>query len=369
MDMHQPDPVRAAVGLSPRAAADEAALRILIVTDAWFPQCNGVVRTLSSLGRQIAEMGHAVHFLTPEGRSTIACPTEPDIRLVCRPGPAVREVIATFRPSAIHIATEGPLGFAARRHCLKTGMAFTTAFHTRFPEYLQARTGLPLGPSYALLRRFHAPARAVMVATSSLRAVLAAHGFRNVRPSRRGVDTALFRPRPEARDAFDLPRPIWLYVGRLAAEKNLPAFLSLDLGGTKLVVGDGPQRAALARAFPDAVFLGRKEGEDLARCYAASDVFVFPSRTDSFGLVLIEALASGLPVAAFPVTGPRDVLEGAAVGCLDSDLGRAAHRALRIPRAACRAYAERFSWRSAARLFLAQLAPSWAEGGTSRLWR
>jgi glycosyltransferase involved in cell wall biosynthesis len=367
MDMYQPRQRRADVGLSRQTAVAGAPLRVLIVTDAWFPQCNGVVRTLSSLGRQIEEMGHAVHFVTPEGRPTIACPTEPDIRLVRRPGRAVHEAIATFRPSAIHIATEGPLGFAARRHCLKTGMPFTTAFHTRFPEYVQARTGLPVGPGYALLRRFHAPAWAVMVATPSLRAVLAARGFRNVRASRRGVDTDLFRPRPEAHDALDLPRPIWLYVGRLAAEKNLPAFLSLDLGGTKLVVGDGPQRAALARAFPDAVFLGRQEGEALARCYAASDVFVFPSRTDSFGLVLIEALACGLPVAAFPVTGPRDVLDGAAVGCLDADLGRAARRALMIPREACHAYARRFSWQNAARLFLAQLAPSRAEGGTSPL--
>lgn len=368
MDMHQRAPSGADVGVSPWAAAAGGPLRVLIVTDAWFPQCNGVVRTLNSLGQAIEEMGHAVHFLTPEGRPSIACPTEPDIRLVRRPGQAVREAVAAFAPTAIHIATEGPLGFAARRHCLKTGMPFTTAFHTRFPEYVRARIGLPVGPGYALLRRFHAPARAVMVATPSLRATLAARGFRNVCPSLRGVDTDLFRPRPEARGALGLPRPIWLYVGRLAAEKNLPAFLALDLGGTKLVVGDGPQRAALARAFPDAVFVGRKEGEDLARCYAASDVFVFPSRTDSFGLVLIEALASGLPVAAFPVTGPRDVLDGAAVGCLDTDLGRAARRALAIPRAACRAYAQRFSWQNAARLFLTQLAPcARAEGGTSRL--
>ncbi len=246
---------------------------------------------------------------------------------------------------AIHIATEGPLGIAARRFCLKHRYAFTTAFHTRFPEYVAARFGVPTRLSYAMLRRFHAPSHGIMVAAHSIRRELARRGFRNLRPWTRGVDAELFHP--ARRDwSLPLPRPVFLTVGRVAVEKNIAAFLELGLPGSKLVIGDGPQLQAMRRRFPEVHFAGKREGRDLARIYASADVFVFPSRTDTFGLVLLEALASGLPVAAFPVPGPLDVIGNAPVGFLDEDLGRAARACLAVSRDACRAYALRFSWPS-----------------------
>lgn len=262
-------------------------------------------------------------------------------------------MIDDFQPSAIHIATEGPLGLAARRHCLKQGYEFTTAFHTRFPEYVQARWRVPLSWTYRWLRWFHAPASGVMVATPAMEAVLRNRGFSNLKRWSRGVDTRLFQPRPK--DFLSYPRPIALYVGRVAVEKNIRAFLDLDLPGTKVVIGDGPQRAALCRRYPDVRFLGAKNGEDLARHYAAADVFVFPSRTDTFGLVLLEAMASGVPVAAYPVEGPLDVVDGSGAGCLDWDLGRAVEGALAIAPESCRAHALTFSWESSARQFLSNL--------------
>ncbi len=334
-------------------------MRVLIVSDAWHPQVNGVVRTLSTVATELAALGHQIEVIGPDRFRTAALPTYPGIRVAVAPGRHVRALIESFRPDALHIATEGPLGHAARRWALRRGMAFTTSFHTRFPEYLHARTRLPPGWAYAWLRRFHNAGAGTMVATDSLRRELAARGFRQVRAWTRGVDLARFTPAPpgEAGDAA-YARPVFLYVGRVAVEKNLPAFLSLDLPGTKLVVGDGPQRRALAQAYPDARFVGERHGAALARSYAEADVFVFPSLTDTFGLVLLESLASGTPVAAYPVTGPADVLEGAApgVGALDHDLRAAALRALATGnRAACRTHAERFSWRACADGFLANL--------------
>ncbi len=330
-------------------------MRILVVSDAWHPQVNGVVRTLSMVAAELTALGHEVEVIGPDRFRTVALPTYRSIRVALLPGRRLAPMIEAFRPDSVHIATEGPLGLAARRWAVRRGMAFTTSFHTRFPEYLHARLRAPTGLSYAWLRRFHNAGSATMVATASLRGELVQRGFRNVRPWTRGVDLARFHPQPAP--AGDMPRPLFLYVGRLAVEKNLEAFLSLDLPGTKVVVGDGPQRDALARAYPDARFLGERHGAALARIYANADVFVFPSRTDTFGLVLLESLASGTPVAAHPVTGPADILEGAApgVGALDHDLRAAALRALSGDRAACRRHAERFSWRACAEVFLANL--------------
>ncbi|MGE5503132.1 MAG: glycosyltransferase family 4 protein [Actinomycetota bacterium] len=330
-------------------------MRILIVSDAWHPQVNGVVRTLAALAAELEKAGREVVMVTPEQFRTVPCPTYPEIRLSLMPGRRVAEIIAANQPCAIHIATEGPLGWAARRFCLRRKLPYTTAYHTRFPEYVRARFGLPLAVSYAVVRRFHAAASAVMVATQTVEDELAGRGFGRIRRWTRGVDTELFRP---ARGpVYDLPRPIFLYVGRLAVEKNVEAFLALNLPGSKVAVGDGPQAAELKRRFPDVLFPGAKTGEALAAHYADADVFVFPSRTDTFGLVLLEAMACGLPVAAYPVAGPLDVVGDAPVGHLDEDLGAAARAALAIPRDACRRHAESFSWAASAQQFLDNLAP------------
>ncbi len=329
--------------------------RILIVSDAWRPQVNGVVRTLQTVAGELGELGHTVEVIGPDRFLTLPCPTYPDIRLSLFTRPRLGRMIEAFAPDALHIATEGPLGQAARSWALRRGCAFTTAFHTRFPEYVQARTGLPTGWFYAWLRRFHGAGQGMMVATSSLRAELAGRGFRHIRPWSRGVDLDLFQPEP--REDWNLPRPIFLYVGRVAVEKNLRAFLDLDLPGSKVVVGAGPQLARLQRDFPNVCFTGPRHGAPLARAYAGADVFVFPSLTDTFGLVILEALACGTPVAAFPVTGPRDVLAEASgtIGAVDQDLRAAAMRALQADRGACRQHAERFSWRACAEAFVANL--------------
>jgi len=346
-------------------------VNIVIVTDAWHPQVNGVVRTLETVGRELGDLGHLVTFVTPDRFNTIPCPTYPEIRLALAPRRRLARLIEAAQPCAIHIATEGPLGFAARAYCRAKGLPFTTAVHTKFPEYLHARTRMPLGLSYAFMRRFHRDATRVMVATESLRRELEGRGFRNLVAWTRGVDVDLFRPRTEKQGFLPFPRPVWLYVGRVAVEKNIGAFLDLDLPGTKVVVGDGPQLALLKRKHPDAQFVGPKFGDDLARHYAASDVFVFPSRTDTFGLVLLEALACGLPVAAYPVTGPRDVVGGSGVACLNDDLAVAARSALTIDPDACRRFALNFSWRASAEQFAHNLQPFRAEGapvdGVSRV--
>ena len=337
-------------------------MRILIATDAWHPQVNGVVRTLEATCEVVRELGHTVEVVAPgEGFRTVGLPTYPDIRVALWPRGEVARRIRAFAPDAVHIATEGPLGWAARGDCLRRGQAFTTSYHTRFPEYVRARAPVPTALTYALMRRFHRPADRTLVTTPSMKRLLAAKGFRNLAVWSRGVDLRRFRPGLRGADGGvfrGLPRPVWLSVGRVAVEKNLPAFLALDLPGTKVVVGDGPARAALARRFPDAVFRGARLGEDLARHFADADVFVFPSRTDTFGLVLIEAMASGTPVAAYPVSGPVDIVPGSGAGVLDADLRAAALRALDLSRAAARASAERYSWQAVGERFLRLLTPA-----------
>jgi len=336
-----------------------AHLKILIVTDAWAPQVNGVVRTLEILGQDLAALGHTLRYVTPLGRRTFPMPTYPEIRLAFFQKRALMREIRDFAPDAIHIATEGSLGLAARAVCRKHGIAFTTAFHTRFAEYVHARFRMvPERVIWRWLRWFHHPATAVMVATQSLKRDLAGHGFKNLRIWSRGVDVERFRPIAGARHPY--PGPIWIAVGRVAVEKNIEAFLALDLPGTKLVVGDGPARSQLARQYPEAKFLGALTGEALVRAYAGSDVFVFPSRTDTFGLVTLEALACGLPVAAYPVEGPRDVVGGAPIAVLDEDLRKACLGALEIARnpgpLTPRAFAESHSWRACTLQFLRNLA-------------
>ena len=337
-----------------------AHLKILIVTDAWAPQVNGVVRTLETLAQDLAALGHTVRMVTPLGRRTFPLPTYPEIRLALFQKRALTREIRDFAPDAVHIATEGSLGLAARSICIRHGIAFTTAFHTRFAEYVHARFRMvPEAVVWRWLRWFHRPATAVMVATNTLKTELEAHGFPNLRIWSRGVDVEKFHPMPEVRQPFDAP--IWIYVGRVAVEKNIEAFLALELPGTKLVVGDGPARASLARKYPDVRFAGALSGEALTRAYAGSDVFVFPSRTDTFGLVTLEALACGLTVAAYPVEGPRDVVGpdipgGADVAVLDEDLRAACLGALALRRAprstSPRAFAEARSWRACTLQFL-----------------
>lgn len=353
----RPEPVPRPLMAVPPQPAPPHPHRILVVSDAWHPQVNGVVRSLETVLGILAARGHAIDVIGPADFRSVPCPGYGEIRLVLATSRQVGRRIEALAPDAVHIATEGPLGWAARRHCLRVGRRFTTSFHTQFPEYLHLRTGLPLTWSYAALRRFHAPACRTFVSTDTLEERLRGHGFGHLARWGRGVDTALFRPRPEEEPPFDLPRPVLLSVGRVAVEKNLDAFLSLPTAGSKLVVGDGPYLETLRRRYPDAVFAGARTGEELARFYAAADVFIFPSRTDTFGLVLLEALASGLPVAAYPVQGPRDVVTDPAVGCLDEDLGRAVATALTLDRGACRAFAERQSWDASAQQFLDNLAP------------
>ncbi len=303
----------------------------------------------------LRQRGYRVEVIGPDSFRTMPMPGYRSIRLALWPARRVAQLMRSFQPDAMHIATEGPLGIAARRLAVRQSWQFTTSFHTRFPEYLHARTGIPKRLSYAWLRRFHGASAGILVATQSLRDELVARGFERVRAWTRGVDLDLFQPTP--REEWGLPRPIFVNVGRVAVEKNLGAFLALDLPGTKVVVGDGPQLGMLKRRFPDVHFAGERHGESLARAYAGADVFVFPSRTDTFGLVLLESLACGTPVAAYPVTGPKDVLGTAPVGALDLDLGAAALRALSVDRDACRAHARGFSWAACADGFVGSLVP------------
>jgi glycosyltransferase involved in cell wall biosynthesis len=328
-------------------------MRILIATDAWHPQVNGVVRTLTSLARSASALGADIDFLTPEGFRSVGVPTYPGLRVAL---PNRREIAARIEaasPDAIHIATEGPIGWAARAYCRRHKLAFTTSYTTRFPEYIAVRSIIPAALGYAVLRHFHAAGAMTMVATGSLHQELSARGFRKLGFWGRGVDTELFNPDSPA--ALNLPRPIFMTMGRVAVEKNIEAFLALDLPGSKVVVGDGPQRAALAQKYPKIAFLGEKTGADLTAHLAAADVFVFPSRTDTFGVVQLEALACGTPVAAFPVTGPLDVIADHPVGALDEDLRSACLRALDVSRDACRRFALERSWENSARQFIGNL--------------
>jgi len=338
--------------------SDRGGLKILIVTDAWTPQVNGVVRTLQTVGRELTALGHEVRYATPGDHTTLPLPTYPEIRLALFPRQRLAALLDTFQPDAIHIATEATMGFSARAICLERGLPFTTSFHTRFPEYIHMRFPfVPESAVYGALKAFHAPAAATMVATQSLQRELQGHGFKNMRLWPRGVDADQFHP--GSRDGYEgmgVKRPIFLYVGRVAVEKNIEAFLALDLPGTKVVIGEGPERASLEARYPAVRFLGQKSGDELGRLYASSDVFVFPSRTDTFGIVLLEALASGVPVATYPVQAPLEVLGESGVARFDEDLRAAALAALSIPREACRAFALKRSWRASVREFLGNLA-------------
>lgn len=340
-------------------------MRLLIITDAWFPQVNGVVRSLSTVADEISALGHQVHVIGPDLFRTIPCPTYPEIRLAVLPRRSLAARIEALRPDHIHVATEGPLGLAARGICKRRKMKFTTSLHTRFPEYIHARTALPVSWGYRFLCWFHNGAARTMVATETLRREMKDRGLRHLSIWGRGVDLELFHPFGDAADRGgsepvalkDLPRPISMYVGRVAVEKNLEAFLNLDLPGSKVIVGGGPQVGSLRRRYPDALFTGSRSGTELADHYRSADVFVFPSRTDTFGNVMLEALACGVPVAGYPVPGPIDVIGDAPVGCLDRDLGRAVQTALTMDRQACRRFAEQFSWRRCAQQFIGNLVP------------
>lgn len=330
-------------------------MRIALVTDAWYPQVNGVVRTWTRVIEEAQALGHSFHVVAPRDFRTVPLPTYGEIRIAINPARGVRRALDAFGPDAIHIATEGPLGLAARRLCLRRGWPFTTSYHTRFPEYVSARLPVPLSWGYRVVRWFHRPSSGVLVATASIRAELEQQGFASIRDWTRGVDTELFRP--DGPRALDLPGPVFMYVGRVAVEKNLPAFLALDLPGTKVVVGGGPDLESLRRDYPATHFTGPKFGAELAAHYRCADVFVFPSLTDTFGLVLLEALASGVPVAAFPVPGPLDVVGTTGPGVLDTDLRKACLAALAIDRDRCVAHARRFSWRACAEIALAEFIP------------
>lgn len=330
-------------------------MRIAIVTDAWVPQINGVVRTLQSVRAELQSMGHEVEVIGPDRFVTLPCPTYPEIRLAMVAPRRIGKLLGAFRPDAIHLATEGPLCLVARQWCLRRKLDFTTAYHTNFPDYVQSRTGLSAEWFWPYFRWFHGPARAVLASTPSIRAGLHRAGINQTHHWGRGVDTSLFKPEGAAHPLFaDLPRPILLHVGRVAVEKNIEAFLALDVPGSKVVVGDGPARQALQAKYPEAHFLGLQQGEALASAYRGADALVFPSRTDTFGLVMIEALASGTPVAAYPVMGPVDVLSDKA-GAMDEDLARAVGKALALNRADCAAYGRQFTWARSAREFLASL--------------
>jgi glycosyltransferase involved in cell wall biosynthesis len=330
-------------------------MRFALVSDAWRPQVNGVARTLAALHDGLTAAGHDVFALTPELFRTVPCPTDREVRLAIAAQPRLTRLLEGLMPDAIHIATEGPLGTAARRYCINHSLHFTTAYHTKYPEYLKARFGVPMAWTYAMLRRFHCRSSAIMVATETIRRELAENGFERLALWTRGVDITLFQPgRPPA---VDLPRPVFLCVSRIAAEKNLPVFLDLDLPGSKLVVGDGHLLPEMKRRYPNVHFAGRQQGEALVRHYASADVFVLPSRTETFGLVMLEALACGVPVAALPVPGPLDVIGNSAAGALEWDLRAAAMAALEIPRELCRSHAERFSWRTSIEQFLSHVVP------------
>jgi glycosyltransferase involved in cell wall biosynthesis len=328
-------------------------MQVLIATDAWRPQVNGVVRTLTSLARSAKTLGVDVEFLSPDGFMTMPLPTYPGLRLALPSRGRIARRIEEAKPDAIHIATEGPIGHAARAYCLRHGWPFTTSYTTRFPEYISARWPIPEGLIYAALRRFHGAAAVTMVATPSLEAELRERGFTKLGPWTRGVDTDLFRP--DRAIELPFPRPIFVCHGRIAVEKNLEAFLSLDLPGTKVVIGTGPQEAELKQRFPDTKFLGLIENGKLAAHLAAADVFVFPSRTDTFGVVQLEALASGVPIAAFPVTGPKDVVGDHPIGALNEDLRAACLAALDISSETCRDFALQYSWENSARQFIGHL--------------
>ena len=332
-------------------------MRIAVATDAWAPQTNGVVTTLKATVDTLTRLGHDVRVISPQGMLSIPAPSYPEIRLALWPGPHILRVMKAFRPHAIHIATEGPLGLAMWRYCRHRRVPFTTSYHTRYPEYLRARWPIPIDVSYAWLRRFHGAAARTFVSSGSLDRQLSERGFKHLHLWRRGVDLQRFHPGPPHAELAGVPRPIMAYCGRLAVEKNIDAFLNLKEPGTKLVIGDGPQRAELASRHPEVKFVGYRHGSELANMVGSADVLVFPSLTDTFGLAMIEALACGVPVAAFPVPGPIDVIEQGVTGVLHEDLALAVRSALKLDRSVCARYAAAFTWEAATEQFLAGLEP------------
>jgi glycosyltransferase involved in cell wall biosynthesis len=353
---------------------DRRPMRILLATDAWEPQVNGVVRTLTRVVAELKAMGHTVEVVSPDQFKTFPLPTYPEIKVAIGCYEPVQERFKAFEPEAIHIATEGPIGLAARRICVEWKLPFTTSYHTRFPEYVSARLPLPLAAGYAYMKWFHGPSGRVMVATPTLRDELTRHGFRNISSWSRGVDTEAFHPRAEDEpDVYaGLERPIFLNVGRVAVEKNIESFLALDLPGTKVVVGPGPQLDELKARYPKVVFTGPKSGDALTAHFAGADVFVFPSLTDTFGLVILEAMACGTPVAAYQAPGPIDIIPNSGAGVLakgvTEGLREACLEALKLDRGRVRAFAETFSWRACAEDFVRNLQP-YPEPEKTRFWR
>ena len=330
-------------------------MRIAIVTDAWKPQVNGVVQTLTKTSEELANLGHDVMMVTPQDRRSFPCPTYPEIRLALFAGRSVRRQLDEFDPACVHIATEGPLGMAARRYCKTGRLPFTTAYHTQFPEYVRARFPIPISFTNSLLLRFHRDAAYTMVPTEAIKRKLIGRGFKNVVIWSRGVDTNTFTPDDPLH--YELPGPIWIYMGRVSVEKNIEEFLDLDLEGSKVIIGDGPDRQRLEKRYPDCHFLGYRFGTDLARHLAGADVFVFPSKTDTFGLVMLEAMACGLPVAALPVEGPVDVIRNGETGMLNENLREACEAARKLFWEDCRRFAETRSWRHSTLQFESYLAP------------
>lgn len=324
-------------------------MKLVIITDAWAPQVNGVVRTLSKTREQLLEMGYDVVMITPQSFMTVPCPSYPSIRLAVFPYRKLSIMLNNLQADAVHIATEGPLGMAARRWCLRRNVQFTTSFHTQFPEYLRLRLPIPLSWSYAWLRRFHRPAVRTLVPTASQKQHLQSYGFSHLHLWGRGVDTQQFTP--DNIKQLDLPRPVFMTLGRVATEKNIEAFLTLDLPGSKVVIGDGPDLPTLQQRYPEVIFTGAKFNKELAAYLAAGDVFVFPSKTDTFGLVILEAMACGLPVAAFPVTGPKDIVIHGKTGQLNWDLQAAALDALKLQKTDCIAYAREHDWLKSSKKF------------------
>lgn len=333
-------------------------MQIIIATDAWEPQVNGVVRTYQRVREELIKLGHQPIFITPNDYKTMACPTYPEIRLAfVTPRSLVRQ-FKKHQPDIVHIATEGPIGWAARRACLKLNIPFTTAYHTRFPEYIVKRIPLPIKLLYKIVTNFHNASGGTMVATPSLGLELKQRGFKKIQPWTRGVNTQAFHPAECRRFGQG---PVAIYVGRVAVEKNLESFLDLDFKGTKVIVGDGPSLSSLKAKYKDVIFTGALTGNDLAQCYASADVFVFPSLTDTFGIVMLEAMASGLPVAAYPVTGPIDVVENGITGILDENLGKAIEKAILLDRNICRKKAQSFSWLNCTKMFLQNLEDCYNE--------
>jgi glycosyltransferase involved in cell wall biosynthesis len=339
-------------------------MKVCIVTDAWLPQVNGVVTTLVELRQGLIAHGHDVVIVEPSAFKRFACPGYREIELAWRPARGVASALEQAAPDAIHIATEGPLGGAARAYCIKRGLAFTTAFHTRFPDILAKALHIPERWGYAWFKRFHAPSSGVLVPSAGMLEILRGHGFERLRPWSHGVDLSLFQPVPGA--DLGLPRPVFLYVGRVSYEKNLEAFLALDLPGSKLVYGVGPLLERLKREHPDVHWRGVVPRSELVTIYSAADAFVFPSRSETFGLVMLEAMACGTPVAAYPVAGPLDVVGGSLGGVLDLDLKRAALQALELPRSRARERALEFDWRPVCRQFIEHLVPAKPGAGMTR---